>query len=69
MTKLIYMQNPDLMHVQTKIKKIIKHEQLGLCLELEETPFYVKGGGQLADIGHIKSESFQADVILSLIHI
>jgi len=63
MTKLIYMHNPKLLQVNTKIKNIVQHDLLGLCLELEETPFYVKGGGQLADRGHVKSDSFQADIL------
>lgn len=42
--------------------KSLKAGQSGFCL-LPETPFYAEGGGQIADLGKIKSGSAEAQVL------
>ena len=57
------MQAPDCLHLKTNIIGILTDQHGGLSLILESTNFYVKGGGQLADIGFISASNFKAKVL------
>lgn len=54
MTKLIYLQNPNLFSTKAKVLEILKTEDTWQVL-LDQTIFYVQGGGQPSDTGVIKN--------------
>jgi misacylated tRNA(Ala) deacylase len=61
-THLLYYKDAYMKEFEAKIVKILKTETGETGLALDETAFYPGGGGQLPDIGSIKSSSVQAKV-------
>jgi Ser-tRNA(Ala) deacylase AlaX len=54
MTKLIYLENQNLYQASSKVLEIVHLEQ-GKAVILDQTIFYVQGGGQPGDKGQISS--------------
>lgn len=61
MTQLIYLQNPDLFNTTAKILEILQTE-IGTQIALDQTIFYVQGGGQPSDTGIIKNSTGEFEV-------
>jgi Ser-tRNA(Ala) deacylase AlaX len=61
MTQLTYLQNPDLFSANAKILEILKTENV-VQIVLDQTIFYVQGGGQPSDTGIIKNMTAEFEV-------
>ena len=61
MTALIYLSNTYLAKFTAQLLAE-RNDDFGTCLILDQTIFYPQGGGQPADVGVIKSDSFHFSV-------
>lgn len=56
MTRLIYLETPDLLECEVRVLSCEPHPE-GAVLRLDQTPFYPEGGGQPSDTGFIGSSA------------